>query len=380
MTIEFVRYLDLKNDKKSVFLLGPRQTGKSFLLKQLFPNAEYYNLLHTDVFRKLSFRPELLRHELLGYKGHLPVIIDEIQKLPILLDEVQALIDEKKFQFILTGSSARKLKRGSANLLGGRARIKHLFPLTTAEIPSYDLSRILNFGALPSVYLATNPVAELKDYVGSYLKEEIQAEALVRKIENFSRFLEVAALTNGELVNFTNVASDAMVPQRTVVEYYKILEDTLVGQLLPPFQKTKKRKPIATAKFYFFDLGVANELNGRSNVRPRTELYGKALEHLIFTELRAFLSYTQGPELTFWRSQSKLEVDFVIGDMIAIEVKATENVSEKHLSGIKALSEEIKLKRKIVISHDQKRRVIQGVEVLPVPEFLKSLWNNELIP
>ena len=376
----YERILDLKKDirKKSLFLFGPRQTGKTYLLRRTFPTSPYYNLLLADTFLKLSQRPQAIREELLALprKPTGPVIIDEIQKLPILLDEVQNLI-ENGYRFILTGSSARKLRHGTANLLGGRAWTRHLFPLTSPEIKNYDLIRILNIGSIPSIYTSQNPEEDLEAYAGTYLREEIQAEGLTRKIENFSRFLQTASLANGELVNFANVASDAQVPPRTVTEYFYILQDTLIGSLLEPFTKTKKRKAIATAKFYFFDVGVANFLAGRKGIRPRTELFGKALEHFIFTEITAYLSYRNDKRpLSFWRSTSGYEVDFLVGDEIAIEVKGTENVSEKHLSGLKALSEEMPLKRKIVVSMDSAPRRIGTIDVLPVGHFLRELWEG----
>lgn len=380
--MEFKRFLDLKpvSQKKSLFLFGPRQTGKTFLLRKKFPQSPFYNLLLADVFLKVSQRPQIIREELLA-KNHsikYPIIIDEVQKLPLLLDEVQALIDEKKWHFILTGSSARKMKRGGANLLGGRARTYHLYPLTSAEIPHYDLIRILNYGTLPSIYNSDQPEAELADYVGNYLKEEIQAEGLARKVENFSRFLQTASLSNAELVNFTSIGSDAQVPPRTVTEYFTILQDTLIGYLLEPFTKTKKRKAISTAKFYFFDVGVANFLAGRKQILPRTELFGKALEHFVFTELKAYLDYTRDPRpLTFWRAAAGQEVDFLIGESIAIEVKATERVTEKHLQGLKAMAEEkMDWEKKIVVSTDKEARRIGSIDILPVEEFLKRLWGG----
>ena len=377
----YQRIIPLVKDsqRKSLFLFGPRQTGKTFLLKKIFPKSPFYNLLLADVFFKLSQRPQMIREELLalGEQCPQPIIIDEIQKLPHLLDEVQYLIEEKKFRFILTGSSPRKLMRGGINLLGGRAWTQYLFPLVTAEIPQYDLLRILNFGALPSIYNSPDPERDLASYVGTYLKEEIQAEGLARKIENFSRFLQTASLFNAELLNFASVASDAAVPSRTVAEYFTILQDTLLGYLLEPFTKSRKRKAITTAKFYFFDVGVENYLAGRRGIKPKTELFGKALEHFIFTEIRACLSYRlDSRPLSFWRSKSGYEVDFLIGDEVAIEVKGTERVAERHLTGLKALSEEMKLKKRIVVSMDSSPRRIKDIEIVPVSKFCKDLWSK----
>ena len=379
--MEYARLLNLKNEAqtKSLFLFGPRQTGKTHLLKRIFPGAPFYNLLLADVFLKLSQRPQVMREELsaLEPKQCRPVIVDEIQKLPALLDEAHYLIEEKGYRFILTGSSPRKLKKGAANLLGGRARTRYLFGLVSKEIPNYSLERILNYGAIPSIYNSKEPEEELAAYVGNYLKEEVQAEGAVRKIENFSRFLQVAALTNAELVNFANVASDAAVPAKTVAEYYAILQDMLIGYLLEPYTKTRKRKAIATAKFYFFDVGVSGFLAGRRNIKPRTELFGKALEHFVFTEIKACLSYGRDPRpVYFWRSCSGYEVDFLIGDEAAIEVKATEFVSHKHLAGLRALAEDLKLKRKIVVSMDTSRRKIGDIEVVPIRDFLNELWEK----
>lgn len=350
-------------------------------MKKIFPASPYYDLLQSKVFLKLSQRPDLLREELLAIDNlHSPVIIDEIQKLPILLDEVHSLIEEKKIKFILTGSSARKLKRGGANLLGGRATVFHFFPLVSHEIPDFNLLRVLNWGSLPSIYLSDNPETDLADYVGNYLKEEIQAEGLTRNIENFSRFLQTASLYNAELVNFANIGNDAQVPARTVIEYFSILEDTLIGHILEPYAKKMKRKAVSTAKFYFFDCGVCNLLAGRKNIRPKTELFGKSFEHFIFTEIHSYLSYVHDARaLTFWRAQqSDYEVDFLIGNEVAVEAKGTEFVSERHLSGIKILSKELPLKKKIVVSMDDKPRRIGDIDILPVAVFLKMLWNHEI--
>ncbi|MBN1130005.1 MAG: AAA family ATPase, partial [Chitinispirillaceae bacterium] len=274
-------------------------------MRGLFPDSPYYNLLFADVFLKLSQRPQAIRETVAAGPIEPPIIIDEIQKLPLLLDEVHAMIEGQGVPFILTGSSSRKLKRTGANLLGGRARTRHLFPLVYPEIETYDLLRVINFGSIPSIYLSDDPVADLTSYCGNYLQEEIAAEGVVRKIESFSRFLQVAAVTNGELVNFTSVASDAGVPARTVQEFFSILNDTLIGTLLPPFQQALKRKAICAAKFYFFDVGVANSLAGRMGITPKTELFGRAFEHLIHTELRAFLSYAKDNRgLSFWRDRA----------------------------------------------------------------------------
>lgn len=365
---------------RSLFLFGPRQTGKSTLLKELFPQARYFDLLLADTFRELSARPELLRQSL-KVDDQL-VIIDEVQKLPSLLDEVQALITQRpEIRFILTGSSARKLKRGSANLLAGRALVLRLHPLVSAEVGFTRLHDRCDRGSLPAVL--DSPIAneDLRNYIGTYLKEEILAEGLSRGIEEFSRFLEIAALTNGEQINFTAVGSDAGVAPRVVREYYQILEDTLIGFQLPAYRKTIKRKPVSIAKFYFFDVGVSNALMKRGTVLPGSEAFGKALEQLIFLELRAYLDYQRRDiDLSYWRSLSKIEVDFVLGNDIAIEVKAKERISRRDYKGLLALSEELSLKRKIVVCLEIFRRISEeGVEIIPVEEFLRELWTGQII-
>ena len=364
----------------SVFLFGPRQTGKSTLLRTLFPQAKFYDLLEADTFRELSATPELIRQRLRAEDTL--VIIDEIQKLPSLLDEVHLLIERNKsLRFVLTGSSARKLKRGGANLLAGRALTYHLHPLVAPEVEYKRFHERLNNGSLPAILTSSIPQELLKAYVGTYLQEEILAEGLVRNIGAFSRFLSTVGLTNGEQVNFTAVGSDTGIPPRTVREHYHILEDTLVGYLLPTFQHTRKRKPVSTPKFYFFDVGVANILAKRGPIESGSELFGRALEHFIFLELRAYLDYHRlDYQLAYWRSRSQFEVDFVIGDEIAVEVKAKALVSNRDLKGLQALSEDVTLRRKIVVCTEREPRHLEdGIELLPIETFLRRLWSGEIV-
>ncbi|MGH9459669.1 MAG: ATP-binding protein [Vicinamibacteria bacterium] len=365
---------------RSLFLFGPRQTGKSTLVRKTFPEAAFYDLLEADTFRELSARPEYLRQTLAPSRRI--VVVDEIQKFPALLDEVHLLIERnKRLRFILTGSSARKLKRGGANLLAGRAWVSRLHPLVSAELREARLLERVNRGGLPAILDSPHYRDDLKAYVGTYLQEEIQAEGLTRSIGRFSRFLEVAGLTNGQQINFTAVGSDAGVPPRTVREHYQILEDTLIGHQLHPYQKSVKRKPVATAKFYFFDVGVANALARIHTIERGSEAYGRALEHLVFLELRSFLDYGRRDEpLTYWRSRSQFEVDFVVGNEIAIEVKGKSRVSPRDYRGLNALAEEVALARRIVVCHEPRRRVDEsGVEIVPVGEFLQNLWNGDLV-
>jgi predicted AAA+ superfamily ATPase len=378
----YKRALDLRETvrHKSIFLFGPRQTGKSTLVRATFPDAAYYDLLEADTFRELSARPEYLRQTLKAEQSI--VVVDEVQKLPALLDEIQLLLDRnKKLRFILTGSSARKLKRGAANLLGGRAWICRLHPLVSIELDDSRLLDRLNRGSLPAIIDSEHYREDLKAYVGTYLREEIRAEGLTRSIENFSRFLEVAGLTSGEQINFAAVADDAGFPPRTVREHYQILEDTLVGHQIPAYQKTSKRKPVATAKFYFFDIGVANTLKRIQGIEAGSDTYGRALEHLVFLELRGYLDYRRlDHELTYWRSRSQFEVDFVVGDQLGVEVKSKARVSPRDYKGLLALGEEVKLKRKLVVCGEkQRRRADDGVEILPPRDFFRELWAGNLL-
>lgn len=376
----FERLLDLRQEagKRSIFLFGPRQVGKTALIKKLFPLARRYDLLRADLFLRLTQRPELIREELTADGDHPtaePVVIDEIQKLPILLDEVHYLMEEHGYRFILTGSSARKFKRGQVNLLGGRARTRQLFPLASAEIPDFDLLRAIQWGTLPPVYLSDEPEEDLMAYCGSYLQEEIKAEGLVRRVEHFSRFLQTAALVNGELLNFAGLSSDCGIPARTLREYFFILEETLVGILVQPYKRTLHRKPVNTARFYFFDVGAANVLARRKHIAPGTELFGRALEHFIFTELRSRQGYSRDDRpLTFWRDQAGNEIDFILGDDLAIEVKATTMVTEKHLKTLRLEGVKKHFRHTVVVSLDPQPRIIDSVEVLPCQEFLTRLW------
>lgn len=366
--------------QRSLFLLGPRQTGKSTLLRHTFPDARYVDLLEDNTFRELSAYPESLRQSL--KPAERLIIIDEVQKLPALLDEVQAMLDrDKGLRFILTGSSARKLRRGRANLLAGRAWFCRLHPLVSPEVGYGDLARRLNVGSLPAVLDSPNPAEDLNAYVGGYLKEEIRAEGLVRSVESFSRFLQIAALTNTHILNFASVSNDTGIPARTIREHYQMLEDTLIGFQLPPFRQTRKRKPVATAKFYLFDVGVANALMRRGKIVPGSELYGAALEHQVFLELRAYLDYRRiDRELTFWRTHSGHEVDFLVDDEVAIEVKSTRRVSSGDFKGLLTLSEEIGLKKRIVVAREPHMRTTdEKILIMPVEEFFRQLWDGRIV-
>lgn len=371
------RLLDVRAllERKSHFLLGPRQTGKSFLIARTLKGARVYDLLDTAVYLALSREPGRLAQELTS-KDRL-VVIDEVQRLPELLNEVHRLIEQRGIRFLLTGSSARKLRRGGGNLLGGRARTKYLHPLASRELGDrFDLARAAECGLLPAMYFSDDPQADLQAYAGSYLQQEIVAEGATRNIPAFSRFLTVAALCNGTIVNFTKVANDAQVPRTTVYEYFEILKDTLVLYELPAWRKSKKRKPLASSKYYFFDVGVVATLQGR-RFRPGTPEFGEALETLVMHELTSYSDYISGEPLSYWRSTSGFEVDFIIGDHTAVEVKARANLSPQDLKSLVALAEEHKLKRYLCVSLEPRARQLLGVTVLPYREFLDGLWEGK---
>jgi len=372
----------LQNRKdESCFLWGPRQTGKSTLLKVLFPDTPTYDLLLSDEYARLTKRPALLREELLG-ADRTPrlVIIDEVQKVPTLLDEVQWLMVNHGIQFILCGSSARKLKRGGGNLLGGRALRYELFPLVYPEIPKFDLLRALNSGCLPHHYLSDQPEALLRSYVSDYLKEEIAAEGLTRNVPVFSRFLEAAAFSNGEIVNYANIAADCGVSAPTVREYFQILEDTLLARFIPAFRKRPKRRVIQSPKFYLFDVGVANALLQRGKIVKGSETFGRAFEHFILQELLAHSHYSgQDYPVTHWRTASQIEVDFILGDHeIALEIKGVEQAASHHLKGLKAFRDEYTTRHTILVSLDAKPRRAGDILILPWDVFLKKLWSQEI--
>jgi predicted AAA+ superfamily ATPase len=363
-------------EKKSHFLFGPRQTGKTFLIRQVLPRARVYDLLDNAVYLALSQRPGRLAEELSPRDG--VVVIDEVQRLPDLLNEVHRLIEERGVRFLLTGSSARKLRRGGVNLLGGRARTRYLHPLTYRELGRhFDLGRAIEHGTLPSIYFSDDARADLEAYTGTYLQQEIVAEGATRNVSAFSRFLRVAAHCNATLVNFTNVANDAQVPRTTVYEYFEILKDTLLLHEVEAWGRSKKRKPLVSSKYYFFDVGVASILQGRL-VRPGTPEFGTAFETWLLHEIVAYRDYLSGEPVNHWRSTSGFEVDFILGDHTAIEVKAKDTVSSQDLKSLRALAEEKKLKRYLCVSLERRRRRVDGVEVLPYGEFLEALWDGDL--
>lgn len=365
----------------SLFLWGARQVGKSTLLEILFPDARYYDLLKNEEFERLLRRPQLLREELQTFDEKTLVIIDEVQKIPQLLDEVHWLMVNCGIRFILCGSSARKLRRVGTNLLGGRALKTMMYPFVSCEIPDFNLIRGINNGMIPRHYMIENPTRRLQAYIGIYLDEEIRIEAQLRNLSSFTRFLEVAAQSCGEIINYTNIAQDCGVSATTVKEYFNILEQTLIGYMVPAFTLSKKRRTIGAPKFYYFDVGVANYLLHRNKLQPGSTDFGHAFEHFMIQELIAYLGYQYSNEkLSYWRTTSGYEVDTIIGDgRIAIEFKSADEVQSKHTKGLKAFSEDFPDSRLIMVSLDMNRRTMNNVEIIPAIDFLNDLWKGDII-
>ena len=361
---------------RSAFLWGPRKTGKTYWVNRQFADSILIDLLKTEVFADYASRPSLIRERYQEHRGL--IVIDEIQMVPDLLNEIHWLIENSGVSFLMTGSSARKLRRGHANLLGGRAWRYTMAPLTYGETKGFDLEQVIISGLLPPHFLSPDPVQDLRSYVADYLKEEIAAEAVVQSMPTFSEFLRIASLTSGELLNYTNVGRETGVSAKVVRNYFQILEDTLLGFRISPWRKAKNRRLIETEKFYLFDIGVTNYLSRRAP-RIGTPEFGKSFEHYILMELKAYQAY-RNPELDirYWRTSSGFEVDFILGDMkLAIEVKASQKIHSGHTRSLKALQEEYSIGRVIIVSLEKHpRRLDSSIEVLPWQTFLEILWSG----
>ena len=391
MKARFQRALSLPPaGTETFFLWGPRQAGKSTLLRESYPGARWIDLLKADHFRRYAARPELLREELeaetvgAARPSVQPrqIVVDEIQKVPALLDEVHWLMEMRGHCFALCGSSARKVRRGGANLLGGRALRYELQGMTARELGAdFDLDRILNHGYLPRVYQASGPGRLLDAYVGDYLKEEVAAEGLVRNLPRFSHFLEAAALCDGEMVNFANIARECGVSGHTARGHFEVLEDTLLGRWLPAYRKRAKRRVVHAPKFYFGDVGVVNRLARRGRVLSGSAAYGKAFENWVFHELSAYLRCMRiEAGLSYWRLAGGTEVDFVLGDMeVAVEAKSSRNVTSHHLKGLRSLVQDHPaVRRRIVVCREpRRRRTEDGIDIVPAGEFAAGLWDGE---
>ena len=376
------RIFDVENRlDEAMFLFGARQTGKSTLLKERFPKAIYIDLLKSDVRNRFKQHPEEFRESLLRYPPETLVIVDEIQKVPDLLDEVHWLMVEKGLWFILSGSSARKIKKSGANNLGGRAIPETLFPLVSAEIPDFDIERAVQNGMIPRHYMVANARNRMRAYIDLYVKEEIIEEALVQNVDEFIRFMEVAAIMDGEILNYENVASDCGVSANTVKAYYKILVDTLLGFEVPAYRKVIKRKLYKSPRFYYFDIGIANHLTKRYQLAPKTPEYGHAFEHLIIQEIVAYLAYTNSDEeLSYCHTYENIEVDAIIGDArVAIEIKSTDHVDHGDKKGIMEFAKEHPNAKQILVSRDRISRRSGNVDLYYVTDFFKALWAGEII-
>jgi predicted AAA+ superfamily ATPase len=391
LEIEYPRILKMLLPKgQSTFFWGARKTGKSFYLKRHFPNSIIYDLLETDLYFQLLKAPHLLREEILSLSEEAlqhPIIIDEVQKIPSLLDEVHWLIENSSAYFILCGSSARKLKREGVNLLGGRAWRYEFFPLVYPEIKEFDLLHALNYGLIPSHYSAKHWNKTVKAYVNDYLKEEIRAEGLIRNLRSFAQFLDIAAFSNGELLNYANISRDCGVDAKTIKDYYQILVDTLVGYYIYPYKnKIKREDLVATPKFYFFDVGIVNLLRKRTLSELKGIEAGGAFENYILMELLAYRALNEKQfDVHFWRTSSGIEVDFVLGDAeVAIEVKISNTIASRDIHGLIIFQKEYKPKAAFVVSTVSRLRKLtlpdgQTIDIIPWRTFLEMLWKGKII-
>jgi len=382
------RILDIKlPQKQSAFLWGPRKTGKTTYLKKHFPDSLIFDFLKTDFFIEVSKNPALLRERILAKDKNAlrhPIILDEVQKVPQVLDEVHWLIENKGLRFILCGSSARKLRRGHVNLLGGRAWRYEMFPLVTAELKNINLLHALNHGMVPTHYLQDDQECKksLKAYMQDYLKEEVFAEGLTRNIPAFSRFFDAFGYSHGELTNYSNIARDCGVDSKTVKEYYQILIDTLLAVRIDPFKKRQSRKIITKApKYYLFDVGVANYLRKQHLEEERGEEFGRAFEHFLLMEILAYRSYSgQDFTINFWRTKTGLEIDFILArGEIAIEIKGANRIDKRDLNALVAFAEEYSPKRNFLVCNEKEKRLHGKIEILPWSNFLQELWAGNVL-
>lgn len=377
----YERLFDIKSQlDEAMFLFGARQVGKSTLLQTEFKDAVYYDLLIPSIRRSFKRNPDLFKDALYSKPAGTLVIVDEIQKVPELLDLVHWLMVNKGLRFILSGSSARKLKKSGANTLGGRAQPRTLYPLVWPEVTDFQIDKAVQNGMIPRHYLADDATDRLEAYVEVYIKEEIQEEVAVQDIDAFERFMEVAAISDGEMLNYSNIATDCGVSAKTVKSYFQILYDTLLGYEIPAYRKVIKRQLVQAPRFYYFDVGLTNYLMGRHNLKRGSDEYGHAFEHLVMQEIIAYRGYNRRrEEISYWRTYTHQEVDAVIGDArVAIEIKSSEQVKTKHKSGLKAFKEEHPDCRLILVSLDPITRMSGDVELMYVTDFLKMLWEGNI--
>jgi len=362
---------------RSFFLFGPRGTGKTAWMRAELTDALVFDLLESGTFQRLAATPERLADRVpVDYAGW--VVLDEIQRVPELLNEVHRLIESRKIRFAMTGSSARKLRRGGANLLAGRARTLRMHPLTALELGSdFDLGRALRYGTLPFACTTDDPAHYLRDYVGTYLREEVQQEGFVREIGAFSRFLEAASFSQGAVLNMASVARECSVHAKVVESHFALLEDLLIAVRLPVFARRAKRRVIAHPKFYYFDAGVYRALRPRGPLDTEEEIDGAALETLFLAQLRAINdAFELGYEIYYWRTASGLEVDFVLyGErgLLAFEVKRAARVRDEDLAALFAFRTDYPMAQTFLLHTGTQRGHDRGIEIWPIAEALKRL-------
>jgi len=366
-----------KNSKQSFFLFGPRGTGKTTWLKDNFKNSLYLDLLESKLNRTLLASPEKLEKYIPpNYKNW--VILDEVQKIPALLNEVHRLIEDKKYKFILTGSSARSLRKKGTNLLAGRALTYYFHPLIQNELDTdFSLSHSLKYGQLPLAYSSSNPGKFLESYIQTYLREEVLQEGLTRNIGNFSRFLEIASFSQGEVLNISQIAQEAQLERKTVENYFKILEDLLIGLRLPVFNKRAKRKLISHNKFYYFDTGVFRTLRPTGPLDSESEIDGPALETLFLQEIRAINDYYDlAYNIYYWRSATGLEVDFILygpKGLLAFEIKRKSVITNKDLNGLSSFYKDYPQAKCYIFCSTNKQEYHNNIIIMPIKSAIKKM-------
>jgi predicted AAA+ superfamily ATPase len=374
-----VHVREIQLPETSFFLFGPRGTGKTTWLREVLPGALWFDLLDPATYGELSLRPERLASRIRGERPGW-VVLDEIQKLPVLLDVVHQFLSSQEVpvRFALTGSSARKLKRGSANLLAGRAVTREMFPLTAAELgASFSLARSVRIGHLPQAQSSADPDDYLLAYVGTYLKEEVQAEALVRRLDVFTRFLQAASFSQASTLNVAAIAQELGIDRKTVLSYFEVLEDLLLAVRVPVFTKRAKRTTVAHPKFYYFDAGVFRTLRPKGPLDSPEEMDGAALETLVLQELRATnANHRLGYELSYWRTKAGDEVDFILyGErgLVAIEVKRSARFRGVDLQGLRRFGEDYSVARRFLFYTGTERHEVDGIHVVPLEQALAGL-------
>ncbi|MBT3193301.1 MAG: ATP-binding protein [Verrucomicrobia bacterium] len=366
----------------SFFLLGPRGTGKSTWLSETMAQSLTVDLLQPELHRRYLARPELLSEWLAANWEGQNVVIDEIQRAPELLSVVHQSIEEQKIRFILTGSSARKLKRTGVDLMAGRAALSVSHPFMASELGAdFSLEKALRYGLVPLIYASEEPDATLGGYISLYLQEEVQAEGLVRNIGNFSRFLEIISFSHGSVLNISEVSRECQVSRKTVEGYVSILEDMLLGARLPVFSKRAKRGLIKQSKFYYFDAGVFRSLRPKGPLDRPEEIDGLAIEGLVYQHLNAWCDYTGDHKLFFWRTPAGTEVDFIAygpSTFCAVEVKNSRNVSRRDVRGLKAFCSDYPESEAILLYRGRERIMVNDVLCVPCEEFLAGLKPGKI--